>query len=220
MAQEVSADCTNWLSCLTPAAWSALADWVMALAAFVAAFIALKGLNAWKNQNIWAADADLARHVLIAVYRFRDSLYAVRHPAMSVGEMRLSDDEKGKISDGEARRRGTINAYSKRWGRHQERAIELDAHLIEADAVWGTELSGKVAVLKNLEHELWAYISLHLDAHCRGDTVLARSYRDILKEKRDILYDMMNDDDVFRKDFIDALKPVERYLRGKLGRAK
>ncbi|MCT8330283.1 hypothetical protein [Albidovulum sediminis] len=203
-----------------PESWSALANWVMAGAAVLAACAARSGLNSWKNQNIWTADAELARRILIALYRFRDSLYAVRHPAMFAGEMRLDAEQESKLSEVEQRQESVRSAYSRRWSRHQEQAIELSSLMIEADAVWGEELSKKVSELRKLERELWAYINLYLDAHYSRDTELAREYRKILKGERNILYDMLKEDDVFRMDFVKALAPVERYLRGKLGRGR
>ena len=199
-------------------AWSVIADWVMAAAAVVAAGAALYGLNTWKNQNIWVADSDLARRVLIEVYRYRDSLYSVRHPAMSNSEMHLADDEAVGLSEDHRRRQGVVTAYVRRWERHGERKNELDALLIETDAVWGPDLSGLVSKLEALDHELFVYIKLFLDANYRGDTELAQSYRGILKTKRDIIYDRLDEEDAFRQDFVKALGPVEQYLRGKLGR--
>jgi hypothetical protein len=190
----------------------------MAGAAAGAAVATIRGINVWKTQGIWQFDNDLARRLLIAIYTYRSSLYSVRHPAMSNSEMTLEEEDAKEISHSEARRRGVIEAYVRRWKKHAEKSNELEALLVEADAVWGSELSSLVAALRSLEHELFVYISLHLDAHYRGNTALAIEYREILKTKRDILFDMMNDEDVFRKDFIAQLVPIETYLRTKLGR--
>lgn len=198
--------------------WSALANVAMAGAAIGGAVAAFRGLNAWKNQSIWAADNELARKILIALYRYRDSLYAVRHPAMYEAEMKVEDEDRASLSDSEIRQRGTILAYARRWERHLPFVNELDALLVEADAVWGKELSEKVLHVKELERELFSYIRLHLDAHFRGPTEIAKEYRKILATKRDILYDSMSEEDVFRKEFSERQAPVDIYLRSKLGR--
>lgn len=198
--------------------WSALANVAMAGAAIGGAVAAFRGLNAWKNQSIWAADNELARKILIALYKYRDSLFAVRHPAMYEAEMKVEDEDKKELGQAEISRRGTILAYARRWERHLPFVNELDALFVEADAVWGKELSQKVLTLKELERELFSYIRLHLDAHYRGPTELANEYRKILATKRDILYDLMNEEDVFRRDFADRQAPIDAYLRSKLGR--
>lgn len=198
--------------------WSALANAVMAAAAAGGAIAAFKGLNAWKNQSLWAADNDLARRILIALYRYRESLFAVRHPAMYNAEMKIDETEAKSMNPDQIRQQGTILAYVRRWEKHQPLENELDALLQEADAVWGKELSEKVAVLKALQRELYSYVRLHLDAHYRDLGALADEYKQILRTKRDILYDLMSDEDVFRIDFEAGMKPVEAHLRKKLGR--
>lgn len=205
---------------MTAEAWIAIANLILALAAVAASVAAFLGLRTWKNQSIWNADNELSRRILIALYRYRDSLYLVRHPAMSHSEMKLSDETNNDLSDDEIRRQGIIQAYANRWERHSASSRELDALMLESDAVWGSDLSELRIPLRELEHELFAYISLHLDAHFRGDTELAREYRVILNSKRDILYDRMKEEDEYRKSFVSCMTPMESYLKTKLGHAK
>ncbi|MCV2871845.1 hypothetical protein OEZ71_06005 [Defluviimonas sp. WL0050] len=204
---------------MSPEAWSALANWMMAISAAAGAIAAYVGLNAWKNQSIWQADHELARKTLVALYRYRDSLYSVRHPAMRNDEMRLEEEDAQHLNEDQKRKQGVIVAYARRWERHSNAKNALDALLIEADAVWGEDLSNLVKPLRDLEHELFVYIMLHLDAHFRNNADLQNSYREILKKKRDILYDLLSEDDEFRKDFSHHLSAVEDYLRDKLGRS-
>ena len=198
---------------------SAIANLVMASAASAGAIAAFIGLNTWKKQGIWQTDAELSRQILIALYRYRDSLYSVRHPAMSESEMKFEPEIE--MTADEARASGIINAYANRWEKHSEHRYNLDALLIEADAVWGGELSGRVSRLKELERELHAYISLFLQATYRKTGEAQNEYNRILRSKRDILYDPLDDDgDEFRRDFIEALEAAEDYLKQKLGRRK
>ena len=195
-----------------------LANFMMALAATAGAVAAFKGLNAWKSQSLWQSDNELARRVLIAIYRYRDTLYSVRHPVMANSEKQVEIESERKLSDGERRSQGVINAYVHRWERHYTKRNELDALLIETDAVWGIDLSKSVAAVKQLEQDLYAYIWLYLDANFRGNAQLAAQYKILLRTKRDILYDSLNEDDEYRKDFMRLLEPIECYLRTKLGR--
>ncbi len=142
----------------------------------------------------------------------------VRHPAMLNDEMRLEGEEAEGMNADQRRRQGVIAAYSRRWERHSVSRNELDAILIEADAVWDTELTKLIRPLKELERELFVFIQLHFDANYRNSPDLQQSYREILRNKRDILYDLMTDEDDFRKDFTEQLRNVENYLRKKLGR--
>ena len=136
---------------------------------------------------------------------------------MHAAEMLLDPVEAEGLSDDQRSSARFIVTYERRWERHLPMENEFDALLVEADAVWGRELSKKVLPLKQLQQELRAYINLYLDAHCRGDSKLALVNREIFSKKRRILYDMRNEEDTFRMDFAAHLEPVENYLRCKLG---
>ncbi|NRB16264.1 MAG: hypothetical protein HRU33_01480 [Rhodobacteraceae bacterium] len=201
------------------AAISALANILIACATITAAIVAATGLNTWKNRYVWEADTDLAKRSLLAIYRFRDSLYSVRHPAMFHHEMEVSTAEAEGINASNERSAGVINAYANRWEKHSKSRVELDALITEADVLWSSELRQLVEPLRVLENELFGHIRLYLDAWHRGKTDLAKEYQTILSERRDILYDRLDDEkDCFRADCISELLKVEDYLRSKLGR--
>lgn len=203
----------------TAAALAALGTLVLAAAAVAGTTAAFLGLDTWKRQLNWQADHDLAKRSMLAIYKFRYSLYAVRHPAMSDLEMRLTEKERSEIVAGGERSAGVINAYANRWKRHTDVRSSLESLLLETDAVWGTQLRDLVQPLRELENELYSYIFLHIDAYLRGRTELAQSYREILRERRDILYDLLNaENDPFRRDFKGHLTEIEQYPGKKLGR--
>ncbi|MCZ4257518.1 MULTISPECIES: hypothetical protein [unclassified Sulfitobacter] len=200
---------------------TALATLLIACAAWGATIAAWKGLGTWQDQAKWQADRDLARRILVSVYNYRNSLYSVRHPAMPHAEMELDPKPEIELTASQRRSQGVVQAYARRWEKHRTSRVELDTLLIEADALWGKELSEIVKSIKSLEHELYIYIVNYLDANYREDQELAAEYQKILKKKRDILYDSLDDEkDEFRKDFLNALEPVEHFLANKLGRAK
>ena len=196
-----------------------LANSIIAVSAAGASIAAWRGLNTWQQQAEWEHNAETARKALITLYQYRNSLYSVRHPAMSRREMETGEPLGIEMPRDQIERRGVILAYANRIEKHASKRSELDAVLLETDAVWSTELSELIAPMYKLEHELFVYIRLFLDANYRGDTELAVEYRKILKTKRDIIYDVMSDEeDDFRKDFIEKLKDAEKYLKEKLGR--
>ncbi|MFN3210481.1 MAG: hypothetical protein ACE369_16040 [Roseovarius sp.] len=199
-------------------AFNVLANTLIAGSAVAGVIIAWNGLHTWKKQLFWQEDTDLAKRALMAVYRYKDSIYSVRHPAMFNVEMQLEVDEQ-EISGKDERSKGVVKAYANRWAKHTQQRNELDAVILECDAIWGDEFRKLVSPLKALEHELFVYVQLHLDAYHRTDTELAKDYAEILKKRRDILYDLMDDEkDEFRKDFLNSLSPIEDFLRKKLGR--
>lgn len=199
---------------------SAVANSITALAAAVTAGAAIYGLRTWKTQSEWHADNDLAKRALMTVYKYRDSVYSIRHPARFSAESEVTEEEVASFGARDLRSAGIIKAYANRFERHFPSRNALDAIILECDAVWGTDLRDLVGELKKLEQELFAYINVYFDAHHRAhDDDLAEGYRDVLKGQRDILYDRLDDEkDAFRVDFIKKLTEVEVYLRKKMGR--
>ncbi len=65
---------------MSPEAWSALANWVMAGAAVAAAFAAIKGINSWKSQNAWLLERESARSAMRALLRLASELSEARRP--------------------------------------------------------------------------------------------------------------------------------------------
>lgn len=208
-----------WTLPETPEVVISFGTLIAGFAAMWGAYSAHKGVNAWKKEREWSADQELAKRALLSAYEFRDSLYRVRHPAIASSETEVSPEELENIAAENLRNAGIINAYANRWRRHSENNRLISSILLEADVEWGTELRSTFKPLFELEHELFSYIRLYIDAYLRGPTELAKDYQKILKDERDILYDLFDaEKDEFRADFEGHLKLVEDYLRTKIGR--
>ena len=204
---------------MSPEAWSAVANCFTALAAIVAAGTAVVGLRSWKNQNVWQSDNELAKQALMVLYKFRDSLFSIRHPAMFNAELEIQQGDVERLKAKNENSAGVIKAYVKRWEKHIPAQNELNSLLLETKAVWGPELENLVASLREFERELLVHIHLYFDAYHRSNPNLAKDCAQIYKKRRDILYDTMSEEsDEFRKDCAEALVPIENYLRTKLGR--
>ena len=65
---------------MSPEAWSALANWVMAGAAVAAAGAAILGINSWKTQNSWLLERDACRAAMRALLRLSSELSEARKP--------------------------------------------------------------------------------------------------------------------------------------------
>ena len=79
-------------------AWSAIANGIMAGAAVVGAYTAVKGVNTWRRQLTWQSDNELSRRILILLFRHRDAIASVRHPAVFQAEVTdaMADVEIGR----------------------------------------------------------------------------------------------------------------------------
>jgi hypothetical protein len=62
-------------------------DLILCGAAIAGAVIAIKGLNTWKRQLKGQSEYELSRRLLVTLFKYRDAINGVRHPAMFGYEM-------------------------------------------------------------------------------------------------------------------------------------
>lgn len=196
---------------------SVFTNLIVATAAGGGAIAAWVGLTTWKKQLRWESDHDLARRLLISIYRFRDSIFGVRHPVVFPHEMEPDEaDNYPRERADVTRYNGLGRAYQRRWQKVYDVRAELYSLLLEAEAVWGDELSSSFEKIATLENELFGTLQLYIrlrDPNEDEETKVALDK--IYRGKRDIIYDRL-DDDEYRKDFSKALEPFEKIVRSKL----
>ncbi len=96
---------------------------------------------------------------------------------------------------------------------------ELYPMIIEGQALWEISFKEKFSELWKLEYELFETVQFYLEQmNPSHDAETKREYCRMRKQKRDILYLTDERTDSHLADCICALRPIEDYLRGKLGR--
>lgn len=187
--------------------------------AITGVYVAIQGLDTWKQQLKGQADYNLARSLLINTYKYRDALYFVRNPIMTGAELALTQEEKqGALTYNEESYRGNVKAYQKRWDAVLKCRNEISADIIEAEALWGKAMPKIIRNLINQEDELYRQINHFLAIK---NPNLSNDEKDFDRKNfnRKFLYDSFDDTkDPFRLSFSEALLPIESYLRGKLHR--
>jgi hypothetical protein len=171
------------------------------LATAVGVFIAARGLKAWRVQLEGSAQFDLARRLLLEVYRLRDALEGVRSPMMHVGEAAGADPEVP----------WEISAYERRWQRVQDISAPLDACIHESQILWDDETQELMRELRRLIGKLSFVLNTYSRSkHFPNDASLTQ-------EQRDILYGGM-DDDTFSIELQAIVTTFETYVRPHLPR--
>jgi hypothetical protein len=112
--------------------------------------VALAGLRTWRKQLYGKQEYDVAVRLLTFIFKYRDALQGVRNPFSFV------DPSKGVD--------GQREEYNARWSAVNSARSDLEAELLVAEAIWGTDglrtplgslfaLDGRVygAVLQYLE---------------------------------------------------------------------
>ncbi|WP_167631695.1 DUF1837 domain-containing protein [Mariprofundus ferrooxydans] len=200
-----------------------LKDFVLSGAAITGAVVAVKGLGTWQRQLKGQSEYELSRRILVSVFKYRDAINGVRHPAMWAYEMPSPPEEEAtKMSREQIRFYGTSKAYQARWDKVQTERTSLYADLLEAEAIWGTELKELFKGVFDLEHELFTRIRHYIEL-INPDTSDAKkeAITKIDNKARDIMYDDLSEEpDEYKKDLISAIEQIEKYLKPKLSHEK
>ena len=196
-----------------------LKDVLLGGAAITGAFIANKGLTTWKRQHKGNSEYELSRRILVTLYKYRDAIDGVRHPAIWENEMPRPPEEKIKsMTVDEIRFYGTRMAIQARWDKVNVERTSLYADLLEAKALWDDEIIERFKVLFKLQQELFIsfqnFIQL-INPDLDEDT--KEAVKNIKKNRRDIMYsDLSEEGDEYKKEFQKGVEEIEKYLNPKL----
>ena len=195
-------------------------DIILAGAAITGSVVAVKGLTTWRRQLKGQAEYELAKIILKSTFQYRDAIYRVRHPAIYNYEMpEPAEDQVKTMNNGQKRFYGTSKAYEARCENVDKIQQEIYTELLEAEALWGKQPEILFKSLFNLGKELFFYVSYYLKSINPDISIGEReAYEKIKREKRDILYDSMEDEDEFRKDVSSAINAIEDFLKPHLKR--
>ena len=196
-----------------------LKDLILSGAVITGTVVAIKGLSTWQRQLKGQSEYDLSRRILVSLFKYRDTINGVRHPAMWTYEMPTPPDEDAKgMSRDQISFYSTSKAYQARLDKVQNVRTNLYADLLEAEALWGDELKELFKVVFDLEHELFTSIRHYIEL-INPDTNEAskEAIRNIDKKRRDIMYDDLSDEgDEYKNDFKVGVENIEKYLKPKL----
>lgn len=189
---------------MKPEEISALADIITATAITAGILIATIGLNTWRKQLRGTTEYELAKRLLLQVYRLRDALQYTRSPFLSAGEA-------GEIPEGIS---WEIAAYNHRWNTVREAASKLSTVTLECEVVWGNDID-------NLTRELRSHVftlSNAVDAFIRAKE--DPSFRDdFTREMRNILYSH-GSSDPYEVTLKEKILAFEEYVKPHLRRGQ
>lgn len=190
---------------------SIISDVFIALAAAVASIVAIKGYGAWKRELRWRTEYELARRLLIGVYKLRDAISSVRNHFMLSSEYthRGGRDNQNIGRDAEDLR----FAYSNRWERITE-ALTLDADFYEAEALLDDAFRKHWENLRGRISVLHFQVQLHISEEAEGVRPDSRT------ANREIVYGDGSDDDRFAKTIQHVIQEIASSLKPILRRKK
>lgn len=192
-------------------------------AAITGAVVAVKGLGTWQRQLKGQSEYELSRRILVTVFKYRDAINGVRHPAMWAHEMPSPPEEEAEnMSREQLRFYGTSKAYQVRWDKVHKERTSLYADILEAEAIWGVELKELFKKVFDLEHELFTHIRRYIELiNPETEEATREATKNINKKVGDIMYDDLGEEpDEYKQDLVSAIEEIEKYLKPKLSHEK
>ena len=187
------------------------------LAAITAGVVAIIGLRTWRKQLKGKTEYELAQKLLMAVYKVRDAIFFVRNPFMSAGEISQAMKDaniEGLPSDPKVNASSQQAVYQQRWIKVQEAWNSLDVVLLEAEALWGDEITKLAKLLSNRTVTLRVNIQKSLRS--------LQDHREINPEKineiDDVIYGFSGDElnNKFSAQIQESIHEFEKYLKPRL----
>jgi hypothetical protein len=170
-------------------------DGVTTLAALVAAYVGFTGLQTWKKQLTANAERDLARRVLVKVYKVLDA----------IDNCRLDGLINGDVVE-------TKKIHEVLFEKLKKAKEELDVELLEAEAVWGGDDSYQSTFLPfQVQEDLlrYAFWEFYAEGN-KGTEAKMKAYKDLF-----VSFDLDQQDE-FSERLEDSIKELEDFLRPKL----
>jgi hypothetical protein len=200
---------------------SLIKDLVTIASIGIAGYVALRGLQTWRDQLKGTAEYELAKRLLKAAYQLRDALQSVRNPLIMAAEFSQALKEAQldlKPGDEDYNAASTTAVYQMRWKPVTEayRALELEA--VEAETLWGSEARAATTTIRTSIGSLYSALNLVLlDMKSHVPPVLDNLSRE---KFRQIVYSMTDkpEEDPFLKDLTSAIKVIEDLARPYLTR--
>jgi hypothetical protein len=137
---------------MTAEAWSAVANWIVAAAASVAAVTAWKGLNTWKEQIQWEQGRGLAKSLLVSANQIRTQARAVR------ADFFFQRDQSGSQEDELVRFSGLQERVVRYVASFDESVNQFEQHTVEAKLLWKASFDEPLSELRDVAHTVRSYL--------------------------------------------------------------
>lgn len=183
-----------------------------------AAIIGFCGLATWRRQIRGQNDHELARRLLVDLYRIVEKFQKYRamwiytHEVNREGDPEFTSNPKGRHARKEL-------GYSRRIESLQDSYAQMAVSLFEAQALWGDEVTGKSVHIKRLIDEYADYVRLMLLSNDPEEPEDEREdHREVLNSRRFVFKNRLSEKDEYGEELDQAVRKVEGALKLKLAR--
>lgn len=201
--------------------FSALKDLALGGAAVVTAWVAVRGLQKWREELRGKTDFEVARAFARATYKVRDELSACRASLIRSAEYPpdYNPPAPGQPANRAAEANALAHVYNNRWKPVTDALREFDAQRLEAEALWGPDIRKDAEALHKCATTVFVAIESILDnaraggAHFEANREFGRSTRSQAHASPTAA------DNPLSNDIAVAVSAIEGRLRGHLKRS-
>ncbi len=138
---------------MTPETIQIFADLSQAFAVIVGVFIAVKGINAWRDEMVGRRKAELAEEILAAFYEARDVIKWARFPGGYKGEGETRPPIDGETEE-QAQARNTHYIPVESLNQNKELFSKIQSHKYRFMAYFGEEAEKSFADMKSIHSQI------------------------------------------------------------------
>ncbi len=194
-------------------------DVAVTLAATTGIYVALAGLNSWKKQKKWEENRHLAKSILLKLYLLRTAIGEVRSPGIYSEEVSNALKEEDKeLAGAELENLKVKRVYKSRWEKVNTVQAELHPLLLEAEVIWGNELSNLLQALSAHVAKLALAIRVMLIVEHSPRKKVSQYLIDKNNANLDIIYGDLRPEDDYNDKLEEILAKIDNYLKKYLGR--
>jgi hypothetical protein len=193
-----------------------ISNGVVALAALAGAVAAFMGLDAWRKQISATAFAAAGSAILKATYRVRGQIAHVRYGLIEGGEFADALKQKSvappDVGADDFQFKANSAVYETRFNKLADALAEFESAAIEAEVLWGKEVTDVITPLYKIVARLRAAIKMHLLELSDSEFKMDKASREKI---RATLYDLSQQDkpDDFAAEVNSVVVSIEAVIK-------
>lgn len=189
----------------------------VAIAAAITGTVAVLGLQSWRKELQGRADFEVARNMVRAAYKLRDTLASCRSPFTAAHE--FPPGYGGTMGKRSAEEEGDAWAYvyKNRWTPVWNALQDFDAHTLEAEALWANDIRKETDAMRKCVGKLIAAIEAYISNKYAGSEHFKD--REFAKEVQAYIWATKEDENPLSKAIKEAVHGIEEQVRPHLKRS-
>lgn len=195
--------------------WTLLKELLLVAAAITGGIVAVSGLRTWKRQLKGQSEYELARRLLLAIYRLRDAFRAARSPLMFVPPDEGGSDAGEGTFPQKRHIRGLRRGFEERLRALDNTWSDVQLAALEAEVIWGRAVRELVAPLNECRAKFVTTVHEYFWLNDPPPYATVDRNAERVTRVESTLYSVSNNpqEDQFLKELLDAIDKAEAFIR-------